>query len=965
MKILLAALLCATPAFAADSGWESTSRLPQLLAQPLPGDALQTTVHRLSNGITVYLSPNHQTPRVTSWIGVRAGAAHDPSDSTGMAHYLEHMLFKGSRRLGTLDYEKEKVSLERIQALYETLFGETDPEKRKAVYAAIDKENQAVTQYAVPGELDKVYKSFGFTGMNAHTANEQTVYKVEFPKNRLNAWAKVEADRFEHPVFRLFQSEIETVYEELNMRLDGPFELVWTSFYRELFKGHPYAVPLIGTVEHLKNPSLAKMYAFYDRHYLPNNMAIALAGDFEREQALALLEAEFGRLKPKPLAPRANPPIAALAAPVRVDVKFEGEELALIGWPTVPVNHPDEDALAVMGMVASNGEAGLVDLRLNQAQTVKGAVVFQEFLTEAGIFVGYVLPKDGQTIEQAQALLLETLEALKKGDFSEEDLKAIVLNYEISEKYKRESNDARVQAMIDSFTEYDEWARRSSKLARLRTVTKDDVVRVAGKYLGPNRVEVYRRKGKPEIPKMTKPDFTKVDLAPGRQSAFAGEISAMPATPIEPRWVVKDVDYVERKAPFGKVVAAKNPMNDLFSLSYQVERGARHDRLACMAATLWEKAGAGDLSADALKKRLYSLGVSMSAWCAERSSGWSLSGPETNLEEGLRLLRARFRSPNIEPGTLEKLVAIEIGQHKDNKLEMGVIKNALVQWSERGTQSPVLLEFSDAELKALKESELKAKMADFLAWKGRASYVGSRGTDEVAAVLTEKGAALKPAPAKPAVSYVKPKAPRVVFTHRDMTQSQVRLHAADGTLEPTRMLDYNFYSNYMGGGFSSVIFQEIREARSLAYSAWGGYGSGALLGDENRLLGVLGCQTDKTVEAVELMLKLFADPPYAEVRLKESRDSILQSYRTDPLTFREIPGAVQGWEDIGFKSDPRPERFKRAQGYSLDEFKAFAGRMKGKVMTVTVLGNRDRLDMKALAKFGELVEKKVDDLFPY
>ncbi|TBR26218.1 insulinase family protein [bacterium] len=965
MKTLLAALLFAVPAFAADAGWEAGSRLPKLVASPLPGDALQVTVHRLSNGMTVYLSPNRQTPRVMSWIGVRAGAAQDPQDSTGMAHYLEHMLFKGSRRLGTLDYEAERPHLERIQALYEDLFKETDPEKRKTVYAAIDAENQLASKFAAPSEIDKLYKSMGFTGMNAHTANEQTVYKVDFPKNRLDVWAKVEAERFAQPVFRLFQTEIETVYEELIRGWDAPFDLVWKAFYREMYKGHPYSVPIIGTPEHLKNPRLSKMYAFYDRYYVPNNMAIALAGDFEPAEVLPVLEREFGRLKPKALPEAGWPAVVTPTSTVRADVRFEGEEVALFGWPTVPTGHPDADALEVMGMVASNGEAGLVDLRLNQAQAVKYAGTFQEFLNASGFFNAYVAPKEGQTLEQAQALLVGTLDAIRKGEFDEADLKAIVLNFEIAEKYKREDNVARVAAMVNSFTEFDEWERRAGQLERLRKVTKADVVRVAQKYLGEGRVEVYRRKGKPEIPNIAKPQFTKVDLGAGRQSEFAKEVVAMKAAPIEPRWVVKGVDYVERKAPFGKVVAAKNPMNDLFSVSYQMEWGSRHDKTACAAVALWEKAGAGELTADQLKKRLYGLGVSMSAWCGERVSGWSLSGPEANLEEGLRLLRARFRSPNVEAGTLEKLVAIWIGQHKDNKLEVSAIGNALEEWALRGAQSPVLAELTDAELKALTEAGLKAKLAAFPDAAGRAAYVGSREADAVVKILAEPGKAYRAAPKRPAVAFVKPPKPRVVFTHRDMAQAQVGLYAADGLYDPERSTEQRFYSNYMGGGFSSVVFQEVREARSLAYSAWGGYAPGGYRIDENRLAGELGCQADKTVEAVELMLKLFKDLPSSETRFKETQDSILQSYRTKPLTFRSIPGAVLGWEDVGYDQDPRPRRFKEAQAYTLKDLLAFAARFKGKVMTVHILGNRERLDMAGLKKLGDFVEKTVDELFPY
>jgi hypothetical protein len=151
----------------------------------------------------------------------------------------------------------------------------------------------------------------------------------------------------------------------------------------------------------------------------------------------------------------------------------------------------------------------------------------------------------------------------------------------------------------------------------------------------------------------------------------------------------------------------------------------------------------------------------------------------------------------------------------------------------------------------------------------------------------------------------------------------------------------------------------------LAYSAWGGYAAGGYPGDENRLLGSLGCQADKTVEAVELMLKLLREPPAGEGRFKETKEGILQAYRTDPLTFREIPGALLGWEDMGFDKDPRPARFKRSEGYTLKDLLSFAERFKGRTMTVHILGNRDRVDMAALKKFGDLVEKKVDELFPY
>ncbi|MDE2293354.1 MAG: insulinase family protein, partial [Elusimicrobia bacterium] len=809
------------------------------------------------------------------------------------------------------------------------------------------------------------YKALGFTGLNAFTSNERTVFVCSMPKNRLAAWARLESDRFAHPVFRLFQSELEAVFEEKNRAMDNPGTVIWEALQKGLFGTNPYATPVLGWVDQIKNPSLTKMYRFYETYYVPNNRAIVLAGDFDPAQAMSVIEKSFGAWKPRRLPSAPFPSVLPLQGAKRITVNYEAEEEGMVAWPTVENGSPDQDALTVMDMVVSNGQSGLIDLRLNQAQKVKNAYSSPEFLNHAGYWYIDFQPKEGQTLEQAEALAMGMVDDLKKGDFSEDDLKAIVLNFEIAEKYKLESNDDRVQEMADSFADRESWAHRAERLERLRKVTKADVIRVANKYLGDDRVVVYRRKGKPDIPHIDKPGFTKVAIQPGRESEFIKSLLVMPVRPIRPRWVAKGRDYQEREMPFGKLIAVKNPMNDLFSLSYRVDRGTRQDRELAAAMALWDKAGAGDLDADAFKKKLYGLGVTMSAWAGERSSGWTFSGPDASLEPALALLRERFRRPNVAPGTLEKMVQIWVGQHKDNKVDPEAVRGALADWAERGKDSPVLNELNDGELKGLKEADLEARLTSFLGWRGRASYVGPRAAGAVADLLTEKGASYEAPPPLLAVTLVRPLGPRVVFVDRDMVQSKVGLFSSDGPVDPKRILDYTFFSNYMGGGMSSVIFQEVREARSLAYSAWGGYEWGTRPGDDDRLQGVLGCQADKTQEAVGLMLKLLRDPPFTPDRFAETKKSVLQRYRTDPLTFRDVPGAVLGWEDLGYRSDPRPARFQAAQGYTLAKLKAFAARMKDKVMTVYILGNKKRVDLSALSKFGAVEETKVDDLFPY
>lgn len=955
--ILVAALLW-SPLFSFAKG-------PDIVETPLAGDALKTTVHRLSNGLTVYLSPNTQTPRVAANIAVRAGSKNDPADSTGMAHYLEHMLFKGTRALGTLDDEKEAPHLERIIALYEKHFAAADPEERARIYKEIDAENIAAAKYAVPNELSKVYAQLGVHGVNAYTSDEQTVYVGNFPSNRAEAWATVEAERFARPVFRLFLGELETVYEEKNRSLDNAGRILGEAINKRLYGDHPYGRTTLGSIEHLKNPSLKKMYEFYGRWYVPENMAIALAGDFDRATMLALLEKHFGAWAPRALAPDDRRTLPALRGEAVVEVKYEAEEMVELVWPTAPARHPDADALQVLGMMLSNGRTGIIDLQLNLAQKVKRAGGGAGFYNEAGEFEVYAVPKLGQTLEQARALLLEAVAAAKAGGFTEDDLKGAITNYEVGEKSSLESNESRVARMTGSFIRGEPWSVTAESLDRLRRVTKAEVTRVAGKYLGDNRITAYRRKGKPELPTIAKPVFTKLTIDASRQSAFAAKVLALPAQPLTPRWLEENRDYTLVPLASGKLYAAANPFNDLFSLTFSFERGRRQERELCTALGLLNLAGAGAVSAEEYKRRLYRLGSSVSYGCGENSSYVSISGLDANLETTLELMRARFEAPALSTDTLKKAVDVAIGAHQDTKKDPGSIQYALGQVARRGKDGSVLNELTDAELRALDLGRLQDLIRGAFGFRRRIAYIGNRPPADIAKLAGDRGAFTQP-PARAPLRLLRPARSKVFFTHRDMVQAQAGLFAADEVYDPEHQVDYSFYSSYLGGGMGSVIFQEVREARSLAYSAGGGYSGANYKGDDAEMFGSVGCQADKTVDAAVLLSELLRRPPLDPKRFAETKRTIEEGYRDNPTPFRIIPATVESWEDLGITDgDPRPRRFAKVLGYGLKDLETFASRFKSRPISFYILGHRDRVNLEGLKKLGDYEEKTLEQIFPY
>ncbi|MDZ7612972.1 MAG: pitrilysin family protein [Flavobacteriaceae bacterium] len=259
-------------------------------------------LYTLENGLKVYLSQNSDEPKIQTYVAVRAGSNYDPAETTGLAHYLEHMLFKGTSEFGTQDWGKEKILLDSISKLYELHRLEKDPLKKKEIYRQIDKVSFEASGFAIANEYDKMSGSMGAQETNAHTWFEETVYHNKIPQNELEKWAKMESDRFDELVLRLFHTELEAVYEEFNMGQDSDFRKKYMAMLEGLFPNHPYGQQTtIGTSEHLKNPSLVAIHDYFEKYYVPGNMAVVLVGNLDFDKTIQLISDTFGKLQGKPV----------------------------------------------------------------------------------------------------------------------------------------------------------------------------------------------------------------------------------------------------------------------------------------------------------------------------------------------------------------------------------------------------------------------------------------------------------------------------------------------------------------------------------------------------------------------------------------------------------------------------------------------------------------------------------------
>ena len=961
---VLLALALAAAALPLQAGYQRVNK-------PNPKDPMAVQIYKLDNGLTVYLSENHETPRFEAQIAVRAGSKQDPPESTGLAHYLEHMLFKGTTRMGTLDYEKEKPHLDRITELYEQHFHETDPEKRKATYAEINKESQLAAAFEIPNEMDKLYKAMGEEGLNAHTWHEETVYQVNLPRNRIEQWATIESERFQHPVFRLFQPELEIVYEEKNQTLDNKDDVIEFAVNKLLFKTHPYGQQTtIGEVEHLNNPSLKNMYAFFEKYYVPGNMAIVISGDINPRQAIQLIDRHFSPWKARPVPGLKQWEEKPLQGAERVTAKYKGEEYVLLAFRTPGRNEPDADALKLVDMILNNASAGLIDLNLNQQQKVRHAGSSPELNNDYGGEYLWGIPKKGQPLKEVEDLLLQQVDLIKKGEIEDWIIPAIVTDFKKNRKAQLESDSARVALMRNAFLAFQDWDHAIAEIDRIEKLTKQDVIRAANKYFGGGYVAGYRLDEQQEVPKIDKPKIDKIDIDPTRQSGFFKQITAMKVREIDPVWVRPERDY--RKADAGEGVTlyhVKNPLNDLFALTISIEIGTRHDNRLGAATLLLDKSGTKRFTGEQLKKEWYKLGTDFSIGAGENETTITLAGLEENLAPSWALLMELLTGPTADPATLDELKKIILVQREDAKKDFRTLTSALAQFNRYGANSPFLRALPNDKLNALTLDDLQGLIRSLLTYRHTITYAGALPLEKVQAILKQHPGGSEPLKPTPPYRFLKITAPsesRIFFFDKEMAQSQVRIEFGDGDYNETQFPAVQLFNDYFAGGMSGIVFQELREARALAYSAYAVYSNGARKGEQNVMVGAIGCQADKTAEALEAFLDLFQNLPTSPERFNETRDSVISRYRTGKLGFREILGAVRSWERLEVPIDPRKERFARIQKLGLDQVVQFQSQhLKSRPRLISILGDRKKIDLDRLKKNGAVTELALKDIFAF
>lgn len=939
--------------------------------ESVSNDPTGLRLYTLDNGLKVYLSQNNDEPKIQSYIAVRAGSNYDPKESTGLAHYLEHMVFKGTNEIGTLDWENEKKHLDQIADLYEQHRAETDPDKKLELYKKIDEVSLEASNYSVANEYDKMISSLGATGTNAYTWFEQTVYTNKIPANELEKWLTIESERFGNLVLRLFHTELEAVFEEFNRGQDSDFRKRYAAMLEGLFPNHPYGQQTtIGVAEHLKNPSLIDINNYFNKYYVPSNMAMVMVGDFEFEDAIQKVADSFGKLEGDPVEHPVLPQEEPINGPVITEVFGPTSESISVAYRAQAKGTEEHKLLTLADMILANGNAGIIDLNLNQKQLVQNASCSPTFLKDYSYHIFSGNPKAEQSLDDVKDLLLEQIETLKRGDFEDWMIDAVINDLKLNQTRQYENSTSLANAYVDAFIYQQNWEDEVKFLDDLKKITKDELVAFANDFYKDNYVVTYKRKGEDSnIVKVSNPGITPINLNRGKQSTWVENFYKLESESLQPKYV----DYKSAIKSYSTdngidVAHINNDRNDLFDLNIIFDMGADNNKQLGLAAGYMEYLGTDKYTPEELKKEFYKLGVNYYVSTGGDRTYVGLNGLKENLPKGLELLEHLWSNavPNNE--TYEKYVDQIAKGRQDNKTQKGsILRSGLMNYGKYGENSRLRNIIQVSDLRNLDPTELVDQIKDMRNYKQRIFYYG-KDVDAAVTALNELHAIDENVKEYPeAMAFAeKETGGNVYFVDYDMVQSEMLFLAKGKPFDPENLAASTLFNTYFGSGLSSIVFQEIRESKSLAYSAWASYSTASKKEDSNYIMAYIGTQANKMPEAVNAMMDLMSNMPEAEEQFTAAKEATLKKIAAQRITKSSIFWSYEQLKRLGIDNDNREAMYNAIKNMTIEDLRGFFNdNIKGENYNVMVIGNKNDIDMQSLSQLGVIQEMDIDNLFNY
>ncbi|PKQ65635.1 hypothetical protein BZG02_01120 [Labilibaculum filiforme] len=937
----------------------------------------QTTSYKLKNGLTIILNEDHQQPSIYGCIVTKSGSKDDPSDATGLAHYLEHVLFKGTSEIGTTNWEQEKVHYDKIIALYDDLEKTTVEEDINRIQKEINEESLLAGKFTIANEFSNIIQSIGGTSLNAGTGFDMTQFYNNFPAGQLEAWLEIYSNRFVHPVFRGFQAELETVYEEKNMYSDSPFSVLGEEFNSAYYgEKTPYGRPIIGFTEHLKKPSLSKLIKHYEKFYVPGNMGLILSGDFNSENAKKLIENTFGKWDAKPLPIRKPITKASLNGNKKVKIKVTPIPVAIWGFPAVESGNKDEIALDIMCRLLSNNEqTGILDKYVIDGDIQNISVGLDSKINDGLLQILSVPIFDYNQLNftplsAVEKMIFKGIEELKSGTFEEWTLSAIQDKMCTDFELAKESGNSTGRILASMFASHQTIEDFDKYPTKVQSVTKDDILKVANEYLTDNYLSLFSSRGKAEKDKIEKPEIKPIEPSKGSVSDFSKKIAIIAPLEKTPQYFDLNKDITkETIADKVNLYYNQNSKNNVFSLTLKYGVGNIEIPTLDLATSLMNKAGIMAMfTPHELKKEFAKISCSYYFSNDENYTYVTLTGQEQNLAQACQLLSRTYILPALDDKQMDQLLGSIIGSRRMEKDEKDSQSSAIEEYLKYHENSPELTRLSNEDLKSLTKSTLTADFIKATQYETSIHYVGKKPFKEVKETLMANLAipsGLKESNSPQLIEDFNYSENTIYFLNNsDARQSDVHLVLLGENFNLDQQPIINAFNQYFGGGFNGIVLQELRELRSFAYTAQAMYSTPDITNKPAHLNGYIGVQADKTADAVTEFIKLIRELPEKPERIENIRSYLVQATLSNKPSFRYLSQNIEEWQRLGYNEDPSKSKIASYSDMTFNDILDFYKKnIQNKPIAIAIVGNKKLVDIKKLEEIAKITYLNPNKIF--
>ena len=925
------------------------------------------TEYKLDNGLTVMLWEDHDQPDVTGYVVVRAGAVDEPEEYTGLAHYLEHMLFKGTQKIGALDWEAEKPIYDSIIALYDQYCETTDPEQREKLATQINECSMREAKVSSTEDFFNLLDIIGAEGVNAFTSFDVTAYHNSFPEAEMYRWLTIFSDRLIDPVFRTFQAELENVFEEYNMYANNPSSQASKQLMQDIYKGSPYERDVIGHPEHLKNPRLSKLIEFYNTWYVPNNMALILVGDFDAEAAKPMIAETFSRLQPKELPARPSYPEVQLTGSKHYNLGYNPQ----IAWvyPGVKANDPEQEVLEFVCNLLSNGQTGLLD-----KITIDGEVQFAGVGLDARRNTGRIIVQavpyydaNQQMFESDKAtekIVMKEIDKIKAGDISDEMIASLKRMYAQSYKVANESSESKMNWLLSAFMYNMPLEQVLNANERIQALTKEEIVRVAKKYFNQAHMTVsFDEATKSNKAKtLPKPNIKPLEPVKDAKTAYAEAFKKLPKGQLKQTFNNFNDVQVSSLGENITLHYTPNTKNDVFSLTLRYGVGEHEMPLLPYAAALMNNAGImGNPATEGkdFKQQMAELGGDVSYGCNDSYFYISISGEDGNMNKIMNLVNRQLLMPYLETKQLDAIKGSEFFTRLSRQKRTAVQKSALMQYALYGEKSAYLDEVPFADIWGMGLPQVQSLLSSARTYALNVFYCGTLTPEQlvVELPLTE---GMRPSNS-PFIQEKKTYDKPTVFflPNSDVQQADLYFYINGQPYDIASDVYSDAFNQYFSGGFSGIVLNEIRTKRSMAYTAYGVNQTPSLTGKKTNFIGYVGTQSDKVVDAINVYMDLLTTMPADTTRMEAIRAALKQAAQTAKPSMRGKASTFEAWKRLGYNDDPAKVNAEKIDNLTYEQIEAFyKENIQGKPITIILMGDPKKIDLKAIqAKMGCKVTK--------